>query len=213
VSKDVASILSVAPVIPVLTIARAAEAAPLARALVEGGLTALEVTLRTDAALDAISAIARDVPQAIVGAGTVFAAADLRNARDAGAQFAVSPGLTEKLANEMSILPLLPGVATASEIMRGREFGFTHFKFFPAESSGGVAALKSFAGPFADVRFCPTGGITAETAPAYLTLKNVLCVGGSWMVPQAMIDAQDWRGVAKLAREAAGLRSGQGGRS
>lgn len=211
-SGDITSILSAAPVIPVLTIARVADAVPLARALVEGGLTVLEVTLRTEAALDAISAIAKDVPRAIVGAGTVFAAADLRNAGEAGAQFAVSPGLTETLANEIAGLPLLPGVATASEIMRGREFGFSHFKFFPAESSGGAAALKSFAGPFADVRFCPTGGITAGIAPTYLALKNVMCVGGSWMVPEAMIAAQDWTSIAKLARNAADLRSAQGGR-
>ena len=209
---NIASILSAAPVIPVLTIARTADAVLLARALAEGGLTVLEVTLRTEAALDAISAIAKNVPQAIVGAGTVFAAADLRNARDAGARFAVSPGLTEKLASEAARLPLLPGIATASEIMQGREFGFSHFKFFPAESSGGIAALKSFAGPFADVRFCPTGGITADTAPAYLALKNVMCVGGSWMVPEAMIAARDWSSIAKLARDAAGLRSAQGGR-
>ncbi|HWA30691.1 MAG TPA: bifunctional 4-hydroxy-2-oxoglutarate aldolase/2-dehydro-3-deoxy-phosphogluconate aldolase [Rhizomicrobium sp.] len=204
--RDISSIVSVAPVIPVLTIARIADAVPLAEALVEGGLPVLEVTLRTRAALDAISAIAHDVPAAVVGAGTVLAAADLKRAYDAGAQFAVSPGFTEELARD-AILPLLPGVATASEIMRGRALGFAHFKFFPAESSGGVAALKSFAGPFADIRFCPTGGVTAQTAPAYLALANVACVGGSWMAPNRMVEAGDWNGITALACEAARLRS------
>ena len=208
---EIASILSRAPVIPVLTIARVEDAVPLARALVEGGLSTLEVTLRTDVALDAISAIARDVPDAATGAGTVLTPVDLRCAREAGAQFAVSPGLTDELAAAKG-LPLLPGVATASEIMRGLEHGFRHFKFFPAESSGGMAALKSFAGPFAGIRFCPTGGITAQLAPGYLALANVMCVGGSWMVPQAMLVAQNWQGIATLAREAANLRSGKGGR-
>jgi len=205
---DIATILSRVPVIPVLTIARIEDAVPLARALVDGGLSVLEITLRTDAALDAISVIARDVPDAVTGAGTVLTLADLRCAREAGAQFAVSPGLAENLA-AAERLPLLPGVATASEIMRGMERGLRHFKFFPAESSGGVAALKSFAGPFPDIHFCPTGGITAKSAPDYLALKNVMCVGGSWMVPQAMIAAQDWRGIAKLAAEAASLRKGE----
>ncbi len=206
-SKEIASVLSLSPVIPVLTIARAEDAVSLARALVEGGLLVLEVTLRTEAALDAIAAIARNVPGAVAGAGTVLAVADLRNARDAGAKFAVSPGLTEALAAEASALPLLPGAATASDIMRGRELGLRHFKFFPAESSGGIAALKSFAGPFADISFCPTGGITAQTAPAYLALKNVMCVGGSWMVPQHLVDARNWSEIAKLARAASQLRT------
>jgi 2-dehydro-3-deoxyphosphogluconate aldolase/(4S)-4-hydroxy-2-oxoglutarate aldolase len=196
-----------ASIIPVLTIARTDDAVPLAKALVDGGLKVLEITLRTEAALGAIEAIARDVPGAIVGAGTVATPNDLRKARDGGAQFAVSPGLTEQLARD-AVLPLLPGVATASEIMRGRELGFTRFKFFPAESSGGIAALKAFAGPFADIRFCPTGGITAKIAPDYLALANVMCVGGSWMAPQPLIDARDWGSIAKLAREAAGLRKG-----
>jgi 2-dehydro-3-deoxyphosphogluconate aldolase/(4S)-4-hydroxy-2-oxoglutarate aldolase len=209
VSEDIASILAVAPVIPVLTIARAEDAVPLAQALVEGGLTVLEVTLRTEAALGAITAIGRSVPEAVTGAGTVLAAADLKGARDAGARFAVSPGLSEKLIGEAAAraFPLLAGVATASEIMHGRELGLRHFKFFPAESSGGVAALKSFAGPFADIRFCPTGGITAQIAPSYLALKNVMCVGGSWMVPQDLVDARDWRAIAELARRASQLRS------
>lgn len=206
-SKDIASLLSLSPVIPVLTIARVEDAVPLAQALVEGGLSVLEVTLRTEAALDAISAISRSVPGAVTGAGTVLAAAGLRNAREAGAKFAVSPGLTEKLVNEATTFPLLPGVTTASDIMRGCELGLRHFKFFPAESSGGTAALKSFAGPFADVRFCPTGGITAETAPAYLALKNVMCVGGSWMVPQHLMDARNWSEITKLARAASQLHA------
>jgi 2-dehydro-3-deoxyphosphogluconate aldolase/(4S)-4-hydroxy-2-oxoglutarate aldolase len=202
---DIASVLTRAPVIPVLTIVRIGDAVPLARALCKGGLTVLEVTLRTDTALEAITTIAREVPDAVVGAGTVLAPSDIYRAREAGARFAVSPGLTDSLARATA-LPLLPGVATASEIMRGKEWGFTHFKFFPTESSGGVAALKSFAGPFANIRFCPTGGITAQTAPDYLALPNVLCVGGSWMVPQAMIDAQDWNGITALAQHAAALR-------
>ncbi|HEY4126031.1 MAG TPA: bifunctional 4-hydroxy-2-oxoglutarate aldolase/2-dehydro-3-deoxy-phosphogluconate aldolase [Rhizomicrobium sp.] len=205
-SNDIAQLLSISPVIPVLTIARVDDAVPLAQALADGGLSVLEVTLRTGAALDAISAIARDVPKAVVGAGTVLTPADLENARNAGAKFAVSPGLTDALADKANALPLLPGVATASEIMRGREHGLRYFKFFPAESSGGVAALKSFAGPFSDVRFCPTGGITLETAPAYLALENVMCVGGSWMVPQRLIEAKDWHAITNLARGAAKLR-------
>jgi 2-dehydro-3-deoxyphosphogluconate aldolase/(4S)-4-hydroxy-2-oxoglutarate aldolase len=206
--ENIEPVLTRAPVIPVLTIARIEDAVPLARALCKGGLPVLEVTLRTDAALDAITAIARDVSDAVVGAGTVLAPSDIYRAREAGARFAVSPGLTESLARATA-LPLLPGVATASEIMRGKEWGFAHFKFFPAESSGGVAALKSFAGPFSNIRFCPTGGITAQTALDYLALRNVLCVGGSWMVPQAMIDAQDWNGITTLAQEAAALGSFQ----
>lgn len=204
-SRNIASLLSLSPVIPVLRIARVQDAVPLAQALVEGGLPVLEVTLRTEAALDAISAIARNVPGAVTGAGTVLALPDLRNAREAGANFAVSPGLTERLLAEASAFPLLPGISTASDIMRGREFGLRHFKFFPAESSGGTAALKSFGGPFADVRFCPTGGITAQTAPAYLALKNVMCVGGSWMVPQHLLEACNWREITKLARIASQL--------
>lgn len=207
-SKDMSSFLSMSPIIPVLTIVRVEDAVPLAQALAEGGLVVLEVTLRTKAALDAISAIARNVPSAVVGAGTVLTPADLENARTAGASFAVSPGLTDALADGADAVsfPLLPGVATASEIMRGRERGLRHFKFFPAESSGGVAALKSFAGPFSDIRFCPTGGIAPETAPAYLALANVMCVGGSWMTPQRLIDAKDWPAITNLARGAAELR-------
>jgi 2-dehydro-3-deoxyphosphogluconate aldolase/(4S)-4-hydroxy-2-oxoglutarate aldolase len=206
--RTIDHIAGLSPVIPVLTMARVDDAVPLARALIDGGLTVLEITLRTAAALGAVEAIARDVSQAVVGAGTVTMPEDMTRARDAGAQFAVSPGLTEQLARDAA-LPLLPGVATASEILRGRELGFTRFKFFPAESSGGIATLKAFAGPFADIRFCPTGGITAKTAPDYLALGNVMCVGGSWMAPQAMIDARDWSGIAKLAREAANLRKGK----
>jgi 2-dehydro-3-deoxyphosphogluconate aldolase/(4S)-4-hydroxy-2-oxoglutarate aldolase len=206
--RTIDDIIDLTPVIPVLTIARAEDAVPLAQALTQGGLKVLEITLRTAAALGAVEAIVRAVPHAIVGAGTVVTTDDLKRARDAGAQFAVSPGLTEKLARDI-VLPLLPGVATASEIMRGRELGFDRFKFFPAESSGGVAALKAFAGPFADIRFCPTGGITDKMVPDYLALANVMCVGGSWMAPPSMIEARDWEGIAKLARAAAGLREGE----
>jgi 2-dehydro-3-deoxyphosphogluconate aldolase/(4S)-4-hydroxy-2-oxoglutarate aldolase len=207
-TQAIDEIVNRVPVIPVLTIARVDDAVPLAKALAESGLNVLEITLRTEAALGAMGAIVRDVPQAVLGAGTVRTPQDMRRARDAGARFAVSPGLTEQLAREAA-LPLLPGVATASEILRGRELGFTRFKFFPAESAGGIAALKAFAGPFADVRFCPTGGLSAMVAPDYLALANVMCVGGSWMTPQSLIDGRDWNAIAKLAREAASLRRGE----
>lgn len=205
--RAVADILKLSPVIPVLTINSADTAIPLARALIDGGLRVLEVTLRTDAAIASISAIARSVPDAIVGAGTVLDADQYKRACDAGARFIVSPGLTNALLEtaKRSGTPLLPGVVTASEIMRGHEAGLSHFKFFPAESSGGVAAVKAFAGPFAQVPFCPTGGITPDNARDYLALKNVVCVGGTWLAPKQLVDNRDWTAITELASEAAKL--------
>ncbi len=207
-AQRIDQVLARAPVVPVLSIARVEDAVPLARALVDGGLPVLEVTLRTDAAIGAIRAIREQVPGASVGAGTVLSARDLSAVEAAGALFAISPGATDALyaAASDARIPLLPGIATASELMHGLELGYQRFKFFPAESSGGIAALKSFAGPFAQARFCPTGGIDAAKAPAYLALPNVITVGGSWMVPADALAAGDWQRVANLAREAAVLR-------
>jgi 2-dehydro-3-deoxyphosphogluconate aldolase/(4S)-4-hydroxy-2-oxoglutarate aldolase len=198
----IAQIMRTAPVIPVLVIDDAHHARELAEALVAGGLRVLEVTLRTPAAIDAIRRM-NLVPGAIVGAGTVVNQAQLDEARAAGAEFIVSPGLTNDLAHAVAAtgLPYLPGVATAGEIMRGLDLGLTHFKFFPAEAAGGTKALKALAAPFGQCRFCPTGGITAETAPEWLALDPVLCVGGSWIVPRAA----DLATVEALAREAAAL--------
>ena len=201
-------ILSLAPVMPVLTIDDVAQAVPLARALAAGGLRAIEVTLRTPAALEAIAAIAREVPESIPGVGTVLTATDLQAAAAAGAQFAVSPGATPAMlrAAASGVLPYLPAVATASELMAAMELGFSAFKFFPAASAGGTAMLSSFAGPFAGARFCPTGGIDAASAPAWLALGNVLCVGGSWVTPKDALAAGDFGRIEALAREAAALR-------
>ncbi len=195
------AILSRAPVVPVIAIDRLEDAVPLARALVAGGLPVLEITLRTAVALDAIRLIAAEVPDAVVGAGTVLSAKDLRAVIAAGAAFAISPGATANLyaAAANSEIPWLPAIATASELMVGMEHGYRRFKFFPAESSGGIAALKSFAGPFAQARFCPTGGIDASKAPAYRALPNVITVGGSWMLPKAAIDGGDWERITGLA--------------
>ena len=203
-------LLGRAPALPVLSVARVEDAVPLARALVEAGLPVLELTLRTDAALPAIHAIRNEVPGAIVGAGTVLDANALAAVAEAGAQFAISPGATEALysAAEHCALPWIPAVASASEVMRGLEHGHRRFKFFPAEAAGGVAALRSFAGPFASVRFCPTGGIDAGSAPRYLALANVITVGGSWMVPGTALAARDWAQIGALARACAGLRRG-----
>jgi len=195
------------PVIPILTIEDAERAVPLARALVQGGLDVMEVTLRTPAALAAIANIAAAVPEVVLGAGTILNREDLARALGAGARFIVTPGLTDHLITALldSQAPVLPGVATASELMRGLDAGLTHFKFFPCEAAGGTAVLAAFAGPFAMARFCPTGGVTARNAPAYLALPNVLCVGGAWVAPQAAIRAGDWAAITRLAREAAAL--------
>ncbi len=201
-SAAVDAILSKAPVLPVLSIDRLEDAVPLARALVAGGLPVLEVTLRSAVALEAIARIVIEVPGAIVGAGTVLTAEDLESVAAAGAVFAISPGATTRLyaAAHAAGIPWIPAIATASELMKGFEHGHRRFKFFPAESSGGVAAVKSFAGPFAQARFCPTGGIDADRAPAYLALPNVITVGGSWMAPKSLVDARDWAGIEGLAR-------------
>lgn len=194
-------------IVPVLTVASLEDAEPLARTLVDAGLPVLEVTLRTPVALRAIERM-RSVPGAIVGAGTVLDARDLDAVAQAGAAFAISPGATPSLLHAAADLamPLLPGIATASELMSARDMGYRRFKFFPAESSGGIAALRGFAGPFADARFCPTGGIDAAKAPAYLSLHNVFAVGGSWMVPAGALHARDWAAIHALARNAASLR-------
>jgi 2-dehydro-3-deoxyphosphogluconate aldolase/(4S)-4-hydroxy-2-oxoglutarate aldolase len=199
-------ILAAAPVIPVIVLDRADDARPLAEALVRGGLRVLEVTLRTPAALESLHAM-RGVEGAIVGAGTVLDVAQYDAAIAAGARFVVSPGLTDALVTAAAtrMVPLLPGAATASEIMRAREAGFSRLKFFPAEPLGGMAALKGYASVFPDVRFCPTGGIGAASAPAYLALPNVACVGGSWPLPPEAVAARDWARIEALAREAAAL--------
>ena len=196
-----------APVIPVIVLEDVVQAVPLARALVAGGIRMLEVTLRTPVALACIEAIAREVPEAVVGAGTARSAADARLARDAGARFAVSPGYTPAIGRACRDLdlPLLPGVATGSEILQAQEDGYSQLKFFPALQAGGAAMLKAWAGPFAEVRFCPTGGVSAANAGEFLSLPNVACVGGSWLTPAAVVAAGDWARITGLAREAASL--------
>jgi 2-dehydro-3-deoxyphosphogluconate aldolase/(4S)-4-hydroxy-2-oxoglutarate aldolase len=201
------ALMRVCPVIPVLTIERLEDAAPLAQALVAGGLKVLEVTLRTPVAIEAIALMAAAAPEAIIGAGTVLNGADYDRALAAGARFIVSPGLTEPLiaAAQAAPLPFLPGVATATEVMRGLDAGLTRFKFFPASTSGGAPALKALFGPLGDVRFCPTGGIDASSAPTYLALPNVLCVGGAWVAPADAVAAGDWARITALAKAAAAL--------
>lgn len=196
------------PVIPVIVLQELEHAVPMARALLDGGVKVLEVTLRTPVALRCIEAIARDVPQAIVGAGTIRSAADARAARDAGAVFGVSPGYTVAVGRACADagLPLLPGVATASEVMAAMADGIHFLKFFPASAAGGVPMLKALQGPFPDVRFCPTGGITPETAPLYLALPHVPVCGGSWLTPADALAQGDWARLTRLAREATALR-------
>ena len=197
-----------APVIPVIVLTDVAHAVPMARALVEGGIRMLEVTLRTPQALACIEAIAKAVPQAVVGAGTLRSKADAQAAANAGARFAVSPGYTSALGAACRDLglPLLPGVATGGEIMAAQEDGFSALKFFPAMQAGGSAMLKAWSGPFFDVKFCPTGGISLQNAADFLALPNVLCVGGSWLVPADALAQGDWLRITRLAREAVGLR-------
>lgn len=196
------------PVIPVIVLDRLDDAVPMARALVAGGVRVLEVTLRTPVALQCMQAITQAVPEAIVGAGTVRSVADARAAQDAGCQFAVSPGYSRELglACRDIELPLLPGVATASEIMAAQADGYSFLKFFPAVAAGGLAMLKSWAGPFGDVVFCPTGGITPALAPQFLALPNVSVCGGSWLTPADAVAAGDWTRITALAREASALR-------
>lgn len=205
---DIAAIAARAPVIPVLTIETLDTAVPLARALVRGGLPVLEITLRTDAGLDAIRAVADEVPEAIVGAGTVLNAAQLDQVQRAGARFAVSPGCTDALARAVrsSGLPFLPGVQTVSEAMVLGELGFGILKFFPADAAGGLTWIKAVGAPLSGLQFCPTGGITADTAPAYLALPNVACVGGSWVAPRVAVATGDWQSVERLAAAAAALK-------
>jgi 2-dehydro-3-deoxyphosphogluconate aldolase / (4S)-4-hydroxy-2-oxoglutarate aldolase len=201
--------LRMSPVMPVVTIEDARIAPDLARAFVRGGIRVIEVTLRTPAALKAIEAIARSEPDVRVGAGTVLSKADLDASAKAGAAFAISPGATPQLleAGQRSSIPYLPAIATASELMSGLAAGYRCFKFFPAGAAGGVAMLKSFAGPFPDARFCPTGGITQETVRSYLDLTNVLCAGGSWLTPTDALAARDWTRIEALAAKAAASRS------
>ena len=197
-----------APVIPVIVLNDVAHAVPMARALVAGGIRMLEVTLRTSQALACIEAIAKQVPEAIVGAGTVRNAADAKAAANAGAKFAVSPGYTPAVGQACRDegLSLLPGVATGSEIMMAQEDGYTELKFFPAMQAGGPAMLKAWGGPFFDVRFCPTGGVTVQNASEFLSLSNVACVGGSWLVPAEALAKGDWARIEMLAREACQLK-------
>lgn len=197
------------PVIPVIVLNDPAHAVPMAQALVAGGVRMLEVTLRTPQGLSCIEAIARAVPEAIVGAGTVRSAGDAQACANAGARFAVSPGYTSALgrACQELRLPLLPGVATSGEIMAAQADGFNELKFFPAVQAGGSAMLKAWQGPFGDVRFCPTGGISPGNAREFLALKNVVCVGGSWLVPVEAMEQGDWSHITALAREAVALRA------
>jgi 2-dehydro-3-deoxyphosphogluconate aldolase/(4S)-4-hydroxy-2-oxoglutarate aldolase len=196
------------PVIPVIVLQHVEDAIPLAQALVEGGVRVLEVTMRTPVALHCIEEIARAVPQAIVGAGTVRSAADARAAQAAGACFAVSPGYTEAVGSACRdiALPLLPGVATASELMAAQDGGHHFVKFFPATAAGGLPLLKALSGPFPEVSFCPTGGITAQNAREFLALPQVKVCGGTWLTPQDAIQARDWARITRLARETAALR-------
>ena len=197
-------ILKLAPVVPVLIIEEAAHAVPLAKALVAGGLYALEVTLRTSVALDAIRRIAGEVEGAVVGAGTITTASARQSVADAGAKFGVSPGLIEGEGFDGPV-PLLPGIATATELMWGLRAGYSHFKLFPANIVGGVGALKAFASPFPQAIFCPTGGVSLENAPDYLAQPNVICVGGSWVAPAQAVRDGDWGKITELARAASQL--------
>ena len=202
------SLLRAAGILPVVTGHTLDEARKVSEALLKGGLPAIELTLRTPVAMDALAMLKKELPDIVIGAGTVLSERDLQAAIDAGARYALSPGGTPKLmeAARGAAIPFIPGVATSSEIMRGLELGYTHFKFFPAEQLGGVAWLKAQAGPLPQARFCPTGGVSLEKAPAYLALDNVLCVGGSWLAPADKINARDWSGIEAAARSAAGLR-------
>jgi len=207
-SQSIRRILDLSPVIPVITIRDLAQAVPLAQALVAGGLRVLEVTLRTSAGLAAIEAMRRAVPDAVVGVGTLLDAAQVKAADAAGAQFGVSPGLTPALADAADSVawPLLPGVMTPSELIAARARGYTACKLFPAQQAGGIGMLKALHAVFPDVVFCPTGGISRQTAPDFLALPNVRCVGGSWVVPDEALGKGDWSAIEALARDAAQLR-------
>ena len=194
------------PIVPVMVINKIEHAVPLAKALVAGGISVLEVTLRTECALEAIALIAKEVPEALVGAGTILNELQLQQAVDAGSQFIITPGATVDLlkAAKRGNVPLIPGVASISEVMTGMELGYTHFKFFPAEASGGVNALKAFSGPLANIRFCPTGGITPTSYKNYLALANVDCIGGSWIAPTDAMEQEDWGRITQLCKDAIG---------
>lgn len=206
---SIRDIMRASPVMPVIVIDRVEDAVPLAKALVAGGIRVLEVTLRTAAALESIRAIAAGVPDAIVGVGTVTQPAQFAEVKAAGAVFAVTPGLTRELAEAAKTagVPLLPGVMTPSEVIAARSAGFDAMKLFPAEQAGGLGMIKAMGGPFADVLFCPTGGVTLDSAPKFLALPNVGCVGGSWLVPKDRVASGDWQAITQLAREAAALRA------
>ena len=197
-------IFAAGPVVPVLVINDVEKAVPLAKALMEGGIKVLEVTLRTPAAIDVIKRIADEVPDSLIGAGTVTNAQQLKAVVDAGAKFAISPGMTADLlkAGMDAEIPLIPGISSTSDLMKGKDAGYTHMKFFPAEASGGVKAIKSISGPFPDVTFCPTGGIGPNNYNDYLALNNVKCVGGSWLAPDDAIESGDWARITQLAKEA-----------
>jgi len=205
---NIQTILNAGPVMPVIVLNQVADAVPLARALVAGGIRVLEVTLRTPAALESIRAIAHEVPDAILGAGTVVSPADLDAAAKAGAVFAVSPGASPELlrAGREAAIPLLPGVMTPSDVINALSAGYTAMKLFPAAQAGGMGMLKALSGPFPQVRFCPTGGIDPASAPDFLALPNVACVGGSWLTPADRVKAGDWAAITELARAAAALR-------
>ena len=208
-SFNIRQLLAIAPVIPVIRIEKVEHAVPMAQALVAGGLRVLEITLRTPVALSAIEQVRKAVPDAIVGAGTLQRPEDFKAAAAAGAQFAVTPGLTAALveAARQVDYPLLPGVMTPSELLYAAGLGYHTLKLFPAEQAGGVRMLSALGGPFPDVLFCPTGGITRESAPSYLALKNVACVGGSWLTPAELMNAANWRGIEALARDAMSLKA------
>jgi len=197
-------IFSQGPVVPVLVIKKLEHAVPLAKALLAGGIKVLEVTLRTPVAVEAIAKIAEEVPDAIVGAGTITNQEQLQQVIDAGAKFAISPGMTRELleAGNNGPIPLIPGISSTSDLMKGLDQGYSHFKFFPAEASGGVKAIKSISGPFPNVVFCPTGGITPDTYNNYLAVPNVRCVGGSWLAPDDALEQGDWQKITQLAADA-----------
>ncbi|WP_339349436.1 bifunctional 4-hydroxy-2-oxoglutarate aldolase/2-dehydro-3-deoxy-phosphogluconate aldolase [uncultured Alteromonas sp.] len=199
-----ADIFAAGPVVPVLVINDVEKAVPLAKALMAGGIKVLEVTLRTPAAIDVIKRIADEVPDSLIGAGTVTNAQQLKAVIEAGAKFAISPGMTADLlkAGMEAEIPLIPGISSTSELMKGKDAGYTHMKFFPAEASGGVKAIKAISGPFPEFTFCPTGGISPGNYNDYLALKNVVCVGGSWLAPDDAIESGDWDRITQLAKEA-----------
>ena len=201
-----AEIMTVSPIIPVIEISDISKSIDLAHALIAGGISVLEITLRTDAAIDAISLLAKEVPEAYIGAGTVLNPDDLAKVRDAGATFALSPGSSKSLlksANDINF-PLIPGISTGSEIMEGMDLGYTHFKLFPATSVGGISLLKSFGGPFQQAKFCPTGGINEDNYTDFLALDNVLCVGGSWVASSQLINSADFDKITALSKSALG---------